>query len=137
MVRLAGEDEMIWALLAVYFLGGGLAGVNGTMLTIPVVKELRAASENVISDPERAEAAQKILRELQKEIAGFERKFTRTGWQLNRYYKSHTADEQPTLDTLLRFNQDWEAMQRRAIDLRFRFREELTEEEWSALFASR
>lgn len=128
---------MIWALLAVYFLGGGLAGVSGTMLTIPVVKELRAASENVISDPERAEAAQDILRELQKGIARFERKFTRTGWQLNRSYRNHTADEQVALDTLHRFNRDWEAMQRQAIELRFRLREEMTEEEWNLLFTSR
>lgn len=128
---------MIWALLAVYFLGGGLAGVSGTMLTIPVVKELRAASENVISDPERAEAAQETLRELQKGIARFERKFTRTGWQLNRYYRNHTADAQLALDTLHRFNRDWEAMQRQAIELRFRLREEMTEEEWNLLFASR
>ena len=128
---------MIWALLAMYFLGGGLAGVNGSMLTISVVKELRAASENVISNPQRANAAQETLRKLQKEIARFERKFARTGWQLNRYYRSHAADEKPALDTLHRFNRDWEVMQRQAIELRFRLREEMTEEEWNALFANR
>lgn len=125
---------MIWALLAAYFLGGGLGGVQGSLLTSSAVKQLSQMSETIVSEPGRAEAAQQILKELRKEISGFEKKFKKAGRELNRSYKSHEADEEQALEILRQLNSDWEIMQDNAIDLRFQLRDRMTEEEWVELF---
>ena len=126
---------MIWALLAAYFLGGGLGGVSGSMLTSAAVKELSAMSQTIIADPARVEAARDIFGKLQKEIKAFEKTFGRNGRQLNREYKNHEAVEEQAHAILSNLNSDWEVMQLRAIDLRFQLRDQMTEEEWGELFA--
>lgn len=126
---------MIWLLLANYFLGCGLGGVQGSLLTTSAVREWSHRAEIVIAEPERAKAAKKIFAELRKATGRFERKFGRTGWQLNRYYKRYEANDEEVLATLSEFNDEWETMQRRAIELRFRLREQVTEPEWAEFFA--
>ena len=125
---------MIWALLAMYFLGGG--GASGSMLTTAAIKQLSEQTEIVVADPARAEAAQQTFVDLRKEVKAFEKKFAKSGRQLNKFYKNYTGDADQALALLEDLNSGWETSQQRAIDLRFELRDSLTEEEWAALFAS-
>jgi len=124
---------MIWILLAAYFLGGG---VSGSMLTSASVKQLNEQAEEVIADPARAEAARQTLTELRQEVKAFQKLFSKSGRQLNKFYKDHAADVNQALAVLEELNSRRDASQQRAIDLRFELRDSLTEEEWAALFAS-
>jgi len=126
---------MIWALLAAYFLGGGIGGVSGSILTSASVKQLSERTEEVIADPARAEAAQQTLAELRQEVKAFQKMFSKSGRQLNKSYKDHAADVNQTLAALEELNSGWDAAQQRAIELRFALRDSMTEEEWAALFA--
>lgn len=126
---------MITVLLAMYFLGGGLGGVSGSLLTSAAVKQLSAQSQTIITDPARAEVTQQTFSELQKEIKAFEKKFAKTGRQLNKSYKNHEADEEQAFAILSDLNSAWKAMQLSAIDLRFQLRDHMTKKEWAELFA--
>lgn len=127
---------MIWALLAAYFLGGGFGAVHGGLLTSAAVKELSVQAQVIIDDSQRAGAAEEILRDLRKKVGRFERKFARSGRQLTRFYRSHEANEQEALAVLRKLNEEWEAVEREAIDLRFRLRGQMTEEEWTELYSN-
>ena len=126
---------MIWALLAAYFLCGGVGGASGGMLTLASVKQLSSLAEEVIVDSARAEAAQQTLTELRKEVKAFQKTFSKSGKQLNKSYKDHADGGNYALDVLQELNSGWELSQQRAIDLRFELRDSMTEEEWAALFA--
>ena len=126
---------MIWALLAAYFLGGGVGGVSGSMLTTAALDQLSKQTATVVVDPARAAAAQQTLAELRKEVKAFEKTFARSGKQLTRSYKDHAADFDQALAILDDLNSGWAVSQQRALDLRFELRASLTEEEWAALFA--
>jgi precorrin-2 methylase len=125
---------MIWALLAAYFLGGGLGGVNGSLLTTGAIDVLSEQAEIVLDSSTRAAAAQRVLKELRKEIRAFERSFAKSGRKLNKSYKDHSSTQEYALTILSDLNSDWEAMQLQAIDLRFELRDQMTEEEWGELF---
>lgn len=126
---------MIWALLAAYFLGGGVGGASGSMLTPASVKQLSERAEVIIAEPARSEVAQQTLAELRQEVKAFQKMFSKSGRQLNKSYKGHSADVDPALAVLEELNLGWYASQQRAIDLRFELRDSMTEEEWGALFA--
>jgi len=126
---------MIWALLAAYFLGGGVGGASGGMLTLASVKQLSSRAEEVIVDSVRAEAAQQTLTELRKGVKAFQKTFSKSGRQLNKSYKDHADGGNHAQLILDELNSDWVVSQRRAIDLRFELRSSMTEEEWVALFA--
>lgn len=126
---------MIWALLAMYFLGAG--GVSGSTLTSASVKQLSRQAEVIIVDSERSESAQLILKELRKEAKSFEKVFARSGRQLTKSYKDHAADLADVTEVLSDLNLSWEASQQRALDLRFALRESMTEEEWTALLGDK
>lgn len=125
---------MIWALLAAYFLGGGLGGISGSMLTTGAIDVLSEQAQTVIDSPPRAAAAQRLLKELRKEVGAFERSFAKSGRKLNKLYTDHSSTHEDTLTILNDLNSDWEAGQLRAIDLRFELRDQMTEEEWGELF---
>lgn len=126
---------MLWILLATYYLGGGLDGVNGSLLTAEVVGQLSKNAAEVIDDPDRATAAQETLRELKKEIKSFDKVFSESGKQLTKSYKQHDADRDQALAVLDHLNSNWETMQSNAIELRFELREQVSEEEWGKIFA--
>ena len=128
---------MIWALLIAFFLVGGVGGVSGSILTPAAVKHLSERTQAVIADPTRAEAARQTLEELRKEVKAFEKIFSKSGKQLTRYYKDHAVDADQALTLLGDLNTDWEASQQHAVDLRFKFRDTLTAEEWVALFGGK
>jgi len=125
---------MIWALLAAFFLGGGIGGVSAGMLTPASVKQLSVRTEEVIVDSARTKAAQQTLTEVRKEVKAFQKTFTKSGKQLNKSYKDHADGGDDALDILQELNTDWEQAQQRAIDLRFELRGSMTEEEWDVLF---
>ena len=126
---------MIWALLAMFFLGGG-GSISGSMLTTAGVKQLIEQTELVVADPARIEAAQQTLKDLRIEVKAFEKIFVISGKQLTESYKDHAADADEALAVLEDLNSGWESSQQRAVELRFELKESLTEEEWAALFAS-
>ena len=127
---------MIWALLAAYFLGGGVGGASGGMLTPASVKQLGTRTEEVIMDSVRSEAAQETLVELRKEVKAFQKTFSKSDKQLKKFYKDHSDGGSQALLVLDELNVDWEVSQQRAIDLRFELRDSMTEEEWAALFGA-
>lgn len=127
---------MIWALLAAYFLGGGVGGVGGSMLTSASVKQLSERAEEVITEPARVEVAKQTLAELDKEVKAFHKTFGRSGKPLNKSYKDHADRGNQALVILDELNSSWEVSQQRAIDLRFELRDSMTEEEWAELFAA-
>jgi len=125
---------MLIALLAAFLLGGG--GVSGSVLTTAAVKQLSKQTETVVADPARAETAQQTLKALRKEVKAFEKRFTKSGKQLTKSYKDHTADPDQALAILDELNSGWQVSQQHALDLRFELHDSLTEEEWAALFSS-
>jgi len=127
---------MIWILLATYYLGGGFNSVNGSLLTTDIVGQLSKHAETIIDDPARVAAAQQVFRELKKEVKAFEETFSSSGKQLTKSYKDHAADKEQALANLNKLNSDWEAMQLRAIELRFELRNHVTEKEWGEIFES-
>ena len=129
--------EMIWVLLAAFFLGGGVGGVSGGILTPAAVKHLSERTEAAIADPARAEAARQTLVELREEVKAFEKIFLKSRKQLTRSYKGHAVDAGQVLTLLGNLSTDWEASQQHVVDLRFKFRDTLTEEEWIALFGGK
>lgn len=126
---------MIWMLLAAYYLGGGLAGVSGSLLTVEMLEALNARSKSVITDPVRAEAAAEKIMAVHKEVRAFERKFSKAGRHLKRSYREHDADEAKALEVLDGLNHAWLETQLYAVEKRFELKEQLTESEWTALFA--
>ena len=128
---------MIWVLLIAFFLGGGVGGVSGSILTPAAVKHLSKRTQAVITDPARAEVAQQTLVELRKEVKAFEKIFSKSGDQLTKSYKDHAVDADQALTLLGNLNTDWLASQQQVVDLRFKLRDTLTEEEWVALFGGK
>lgn len=126
---------MLMAMLAAYFLSGGLAGVSGSTLTAAVVKQLSEQVQTIVAEPARLDAARETLKVLGKEVKVFEKMFRRSGRQLTKSYKDHAADRDEALSILADLNAGWERSQQRALDLRFELRGSLSEEQWSALFA--
>jgi len=126
---------MIWALLAAFFLGGGIGGVSAGMLTPASVKQLSVRTEEVIVDSARTKAAQQTLNEVRKEVKAFQKTFSKSGRQLNRSYKDHADGGDQALVIIAELNSGWEISQQRALDLRFELRSSVTEEEWAELFA--
>jgi hypothetical protein len=126
---------MIWALLAMFLLGGG-GGVSGGLLTSAGLKQMIARTEVVIEDPGRAEAAQETLVKLRKEVKAFEKIFSKSGKQLIKSYKDHASsiDQERVIQEEL--NSNWKLAQQRALDLRFELKESMTEEEWAALIST-
>ncbi len=125
---------MIWALLAIYFLGGGVG--SGSMLTSGGVKQLSARTEVVIENPGRAKAAQQTLAKLRKEAKAFEKVFSKSGKKLKKSYKDHDASVGQARVILEDLNSSWKYSQQRALDLRFELKESMTGEEWAALFST-
>jgi ABC-type sulfate transport system substrate-binding protein len=128
---------MIWALLAAYFLGGGVVGVSGSGLTTENVKQLSEHAVAVIENSDRSRAAQRVLNELGKEVSVFENLFEKSGSKLAKSYQSHAADSDQALVILGNLNSGWEVTQQRALDLRFELRESMTEAEWTELFGGK
>ena len=126
---------MFWAFMYWYFFGGGAGAIEAGALTPAAVEELSERVAIVVEDPARAEAARLTLAELKTEVVAFEKKFTASGKEISRSYRDHAADRAEIEVVLDQLNHDWEKGQARALDLRFELRDQLTREEWAALYA--
>jgi hypothetical protein len=118
-----------------YFFGGGAGGIDAGALTPATVKELSDRIEIVVEDPSRAEAAQATLDDLKTEVTAFGKKFTASGRAISRSYRDHAAGRAEIEAILDELNRDWERGQERALDLRFELQDQLTREEWAALYS--
>jgi hypothetical protein len=123
---------MIWALLAWYFLGG--VTTTGAVLRSADVADLQESAATVIEDESRRQSVDETLVDLRVAAKDFEKSFARSGKQLNRLYEDHTDNQQQALTILQELNREWEAGQGHALDARFALRDQLTEDEWAALF---
>jgi hypothetical protein len=119
-----------------YFIGGGAAGISAGALTPATVGELSDRVAIVVEDRARAEAAQSTLAELKRETAAFEKEFAVSGKAIKRSYGDHAADRAEIEAVFEQLNRDWERGQERVLDLRFELREQLTREEWAALYST-
>lgn len=126
---------MFWAFMYWYFFGGGTGAISAGALTPAAVEQLSNRIEIVIEDPGRAEAAQLTLGEVREVVESFEKDFDATSKAVARSYRDH-ADDRAEIDAVLdQLNRDWERGQERVLDLRFELREQLTREEWAALYS--
>lgn len=125
---------MIIALLAVFFLAGGVSGVSGSMLTPEYINQLSKRVDTVIPDPARASAAQQTLAELNEEAKRFKKIFLASGEQLDKAYRDHSGDGSEAGLILDELNSDWALEQQRAFDLRFKLKESVSKQEWAELF---
>jgi len=126
---------VFWAFMYWYFFGGGAGAIDAGALTPAAVEELSERVAIVVEDPVRAEAAQLTLAELEAEVLAFRKNFTVSGKEIKRSYRDHAADSAEIEAVLDQLNRDWERGQERALDLRFELRDQLTREEWAALYA--
>jgi len=127
---------VFWAFMYWYFLGGGAAGISAGVLTPGAVEELSDRVAIVVEDPVRADAARSTLADLKKNAVAFEKTFAASGKAVKRSYRDHGADRAEIEAVLEQLNRDWERGQERALDLRFELREQLTREEWNALYSA-
>ena len=127
---------MFWAFMYWYFLGGGAAGISAGVLTPGAVEELSDRVAIVVEDSVRADAARSTLADLKKNAVAFEKTFAASGKAVKRSYRDHGADRAEIEAVLEQLNRDWERGQERALDLRFELREQLTREEWNALYSA-
>ena len=127
--------DVFWAFMFWYFFGGGAGGINAGALTPATVEELSDRVAIVTEDPARAEAAQSILEDLRKDVVAFDKKYAAAGKSVRRSYRDHAADRAEVEAALDQLNRDWERGQERVLDLRFELREQLTREEWVALYS--
>ncbi len=126
---------MFWAFMYWYFFGGGAGTIDAGALTPATVEALSDRVAIVVEDPARAKAAQSTLAELEAAVVAFQKKFTASGKSISRSYRDHAADRAEIEAVLDRLNRDWERGQERALDLRFELRDQLTREEWAALYS--
>ena len=126
---------MFWAFMYWYFFGGGSGAIDAGALTPATVEELGERVETVVADPVRAKAAGSILDELGQAVVSFEKAFAASGKAVTRSYRDHAADRAEIEAVLDQLNRDWEAGQERVLDLRFELRDQLTREEWAALYS--
>jgi hypothetical protein len=126
---------MFWAFMYWYFFGGGSGAVDAGALTVETVNELSDRVEIVVEDPRRAEAARSVLGELAQEVESFEKTFTASGKKVTRSYRDHEADRAEIEAVLEQLNRDWQSGQERMLDMRFELRDQLTREEWEALYS--
>ena len=118
-----------------YFFGGGSGAIDAGALTPATVEELGERVETVVADPVRAKAAGLIVDELGQAVVSFEKVFAASGKAVTRSYRDHAADRAEIEAVLDQLNRDWEAGQERVLDLRFELRDQLTREEWAALYS--
>lgn len=126
---------MFWAFMYWYFFGGGAGAIDAGALTPATVEEISERIEIVVEIPERVEAAQMTLDELGQAVKSFEKDFAASGKAVTRSYRDHVADRAEIEAVLDQLNRDWERGQERVLDLRFELRDELTREEWAALYS--
>ncbi|WP_417514587.1 hypothetical protein [Marinobacter sp.] len=124
---------MLVALLVAFFLGGPNA--SGAILTHDMLKSFESFAQQVITNPDRAEAVLHEVKALQSELKQFDKVFAKSGKVLSKLYEDHdsgAASMQAQLDLM---NADWEAAQSLALDHRFAIRDQMTNEEWAAVVA--
>ncbi|MDO6442285.1 MULTISPECIES: hypothetical protein [unclassified Marinobacter] len=122
---------MLVAILVAFFLGGPSA--SAAILTHDMIKSFETFAQQVITDPDRAEAVRQELKALNSELKQFDKVFAKSGRELSKLYKNYdteTASMQAQLDSM---NADWESAQSRALDHRFAIRNQMTKEEWDAV----
>ena len=122
---------MIWALLAIYILGGG--GAGGAILTADAVEQMSERVQMVIEDPTRAQMAEENLDALHDEIEAFNEIYSDSGKELEKLYSDHESSSYLLLVALVSLNTKWDAAQKRGLDLRFELRDSLPQAEWSKI----
>jgi len=108
--------------------------MSANLLSLEGLSDMTERVEIVVHQPDRREDAAHILGGLRKDVKAFEKTFTKSGRQLNKLYRNHSASRDESLAILSALNSDWAARQQHVLDGWFELRETLTEEEWNALF---
>lgn len=124
---------MLVALLVAFFLGGSNA--SGAILTHDMLKRFESFAQQEITDPDRAEAVLHEVKALQSELKQFDKVFAKSGKVLSKLYEDHDSGSVSMQAQLDLMNADWEAAQSLALDHRFAIRDQMTKEEWAAVFA--
>ena len=126
---------MLAALLVAFFLGG--AAASGALLTEDMLKDFNHRAEQVVVDPERMDAITKEVASLHDELKAFNKALAKSGKSLDAYYKDHGADAAGMQTELDALNSAWAAAQSRVLDHRFNIRDQMTPDEWRAVFADK
>ena len=126
---------MLAALLVAFFLGG--AAASGALLTEDMLKDFSDRTEQVVADPDRIDAINKEVASLHDELKAFNKALAKTGKSLQGYYTDHSADAASMQAELDALNSAWVAAQSRVLDHRFNIRDQMTPDEWRAVFADK
>jgi hypothetical protein len=124
---------MLAALLVAFFLVG--AAASGALLSEDMLNDFMNRAEQAVVDPVRVGAVTKEVTSLHDELKAFNKVLAKTGKSLSAHYRDHSAAAagmQAELDAL---NSAWVAAQSRVLDHRFNIRDQMTPEEWRAVFA--
>ena len=124
---------MLAALLIAFFLGA--SGASGAVLTQGMLKDFDERTQQAIDDPARAEVVSAEVAAMADELKHLNKTFAKSGKSLSKLYKDHSADSASMQAQLDALNADWEAAQTRAVEHRFNVRDQMTQEEWQAVFA--
>jgi len=116
-------------------MGGGYS--EGSLLTVAEVDSIIERIETVVSDPSRASMAKQSMTNLKDEIDTFNKKFENSDSQMKQLYISHDAEAAQMHAQFGKLNHQWHASQQKAIDLRFKLKESITEAEWDSLFGAK
>jgi hypothetical protein len=122
---------MIWALLAVMFFGGGVQDA-----VLDDIKETKGAVSDVVEDKSRRSDINATLSEMKKRSKQRNKSAKQAFKELQGEMGEHDineADIDAVFDNYLASLNDYNVDM---IDLRFQLRDQLSREEWSALFSA-
>lgn len=123
---------IVAALLTLHFLLGGHALIGADLFA----KENDAIVKKVVTDGARKKDALRILEQARKQLEGTTKRVSRTTKEFQKADQNQAAGRaelQPFVDAV---NEDRVRAQKDALDSIFALRAALTEEEWTAVYAS-
>ncbi len=124
---------MLIALLLSYVLSGSGAPFSG-VLTSATLKDLSNRVATAVTDPARAQRAEKTLSNARGDVTAFEKAYAESGKNLSRYYREHEQNGALMGAEINKLERRWEAAQAKVLALRFELQSNLTREEWQQVF---
>ncbi|MEE4361481.1 MAG: hypothetical protein V2I63_08140 [Pseudomonadales bacterium] len=124
---------MLAALLLSYLLGGSGVAFGG-LVTTPVLEDISARVSAAVDDPARAAEASRLLEELEREVARFEKAYLKSEDKLTKHYKTPESTEARMLAVLDDLERRWGRAQDEGVRVRFALKDLLTPDEWARVF---
>lgn len=108
--------------------------VNADLSTPEELKQSGAKTVAAVQDPVRRAEVDKVVKEILAESKQANKRFQAARKQIKVQYQDHAAGADEALLVLSDLNADWQVVQQRMINLQFKLREQMTEEEWNQIY---